>query len=98
MKRAGIAVIFELRDMIAPPGCMTTRRGGPDGWVRAVPEPFYDGLWARLRSAWEVVAGRAYPCAWPQPGDLERALDPHPHPPRDCTVPDYRPAQAGDRW
>jgi hypothetical protein len=72
MKRAGIAVIFELRDMVGSPSCCA---GLPDGrYVRAVPEPFYDGWLARLRSAWEVICGRAYPVAWPQAGELENAL------------------------
>jgi hypothetical protein len=82
MKRAGIAVIFELRDMIGRADCQSEARVERQGtiysaWVRAVPCPFYDGLLARMRSAWEVVCGRAYPCAWPQAGDLERALDPY---------------------
>lgn len=79
MKRAGIAVIFELRDMIGVEGCSTLAAlddghgGGRFAYVRAVPCPFYDGLIARIRSAWEVVCGRAYPCAWPKPGDFEQA-------------------------
>lgn len=79
MKRAGSAVIFELADMIGDE-CNTTglrikRQGRIYPWVvRSVPEPFNDGLLARLRSAWEVVCGRAYPIKWPQPGELERAI------------------------
>lgn len=69
MKLAGRATIFELRDMIGDEQ-ITTSKG------RAVPEPFYDGLLARLRSAWEIVCGRAYPVAWPESGDLEKALGP----------------------
>lgn len=72
MKQAGRAIIFELRDMIGSPDCQA---GLPDGrYVRAVPEPFYDGLFARIRSAWEVICGRAYPIAWPEAGELEAAL------------------------
>ena len=79
MKRAGSAVIFELADMIGD-DCNQTRlrikrQGTVYPWlVRSVPEPFYDGLLARLRSAWEVVCGRAYPIKWPQPGELERSI------------------------
>lgn len=79
MKNAGQATIFELRDMIGHRGCETEIRVVRQGTiyavpVRAVPLPFYDGLFARLRSAWEVVCGRAYPCAWPEAGELEAAL------------------------
>lgn len=80
MKRAGRAIIFELGDMIGSANVQTQGRVYTSentfrvGWVRAVPEPFYDGLLARLRSAWEVVCGRAYPVRWPQAGELEKAL------------------------
>jgi hypothetical protein len=72
MKMAGRAIIFELRDMIGSPDCSSGMPNG--GYARAVPEPFYDGLYARIRSAWEVVCGRAYPTAWPKAGELEAAL------------------------
>lgn len=80
MKRAGRAVIFELGDMIGSKNCTTSvavsdgRGGGRFIDVRAVPLPFYDGVLARLRAAWEIARGRAYPCAWPEPGELERVL------------------------
>lgn len=79
MKRAGSAIIFELADMVGDECCQTElrikRQGTIYAWpVRAVPEPFYDGLLARLRSAWEIVCGRAYPIKWPMPGELERAI------------------------
>lgn len=80
MKRAGRAVIFELRDMIST-NCQTTalmptgRGSVKEAYVRAVPLPFYDGLLARLRSAWEIVCGRAYPMKWPEAGELEKALN-----------------------
>lgn len=49
--------------------------GLPDGrWVAAVPEPFYDGLLARIGNAWAVLTGRAYAFHWPEPGELEAAL------------------------
>jgi hypothetical protein len=79
MKLVKRAVIFELRDMIGSPDCEAEIRVERQGtiyaaWVRAVPEPFYDGLFARIRSAWEVVCGRAYPTAWPKAGELEAAM------------------------
>lgn len=79
MKSAGRATIFEIGDMIGAQDCAAETIVERQGtryvkWVRAVPLPFYDGLLARLRSAWEVVCGRAYPVRWPDAGDLERAL------------------------
>jgi hypothetical protein len=79
MKTAGIAVIFEIRDMIGSRDTTTSIRVKRLGtvytqYVRAVPEPFYDGLFARIRSSWEVVCGRAYPVAWPEAGELEQAI------------------------
>jgi hypothetical protein len=79
MKRVGQAVIFELRDMIGSSQCSTEIRVKRLGtvytqWVRAVPSPFYDGWLARIRSAWEIVCGRAFPVAWPEAGELEEAL------------------------
>lgn len=82
MKSAGAATIFQIGDMIGSPDCSTnvlveTPHGTyRDAYVRAVPLPFYDGLLARFRSAWEVLCGRAVPVAWPSAGELERALDP----------------------
>lgn len=76
MRHAGKTTLFELRDMIGMPGIQTGLRDG--SYARAVPEPFSDGLLARLRGAWEVICGRAYPTVWPKPGDLEKALNPHP--------------------
>jgi len=43
-------------------------------YVRSVPMPFYDGLLARMRAAWEIICGRAYPVVWPEAGELETAL------------------------
>lgn len=43
-------------------------------WFRAVPSPFYDGLFGRIRNAWYVVRGKAYAVEWPKPGDLEKLL------------------------
>lgn len=78
MKQAGRATIFELADMIGGQSVSTHAEDAPNvgtGFpARAVPDPFSDGLLARLRSAWEVIAGRAYPVRWPKAGELERAL------------------------
>jgi hypothetical protein len=77
MRRTGIATIFDLGDMIGSANCqVATARTGKLQYFRAVPIPFYDGLLARLRAAWEIVCGRAYPCRWPEAGDLEKALGP----------------------
>jgi hypothetical protein len=80
MKLAGRATIFELRDIIGPADCPSEIRVERQGtiyhtYVRAVPMPFYDGLLARMRAAWEVICGRAYPLAWPEAGELETALE-----------------------
>lgn len=77
MQRAGRATIFEIRDMVGDSRCRASIRWptGADAYVRAVPLPFYDGLFARLRAAWEIVAGRAYPVKWPKDGDIEKALN-----------------------
>lgn len=79
MKSAGRACIFEIRDLVGSANCQSEIRVVRQGtiysaWVRSIPLPFYDGLFARLRAAWEIVCRRAYPIAWPEPGDLERAL------------------------
>ncbi len=44
------------------------------GWVRAVPLPFYEGLFGRMRDAWEVLRGRAYAFYWPKDGEIEIAM------------------------
>lgn len=44
------------------------------GYVRAVPCPFYGGLFDRLRDAREVIVGRAFAVRWPKGGELEAAL------------------------
>lgn len=82
MKFAGRAAIFEIGDMIGPDAVSQTgriysrdRQSFHVRNCRAVPLPFYDGWLARLRSAWEVFRGRAYPVAWPTAGDLETALN-----------------------
>lgn len=68
-------MIFKLHHMIGGANDQAEVKGR--GWARAVPLPFYDGLFARIAAAWEVVRGRAYPVEWPKPGELEDALQPY---------------------
>jgi hypothetical protein len=74
-------MIHSLHHMIGSPNCST----GPirvdlgngdvrEAWVRAVPLPFFGGLFDRIRDAWAVIKGEAYAVRWPEPGDLEVAL------------------------
>lgn len=100
MKRAGRATIFEIGDMIGGEGeassaLMPTTNGTlMSVCVRAVPLPFYDGLFARIRAAWEIICGHAYPVKWPEPGDLELKLHgPVKRPPLDMP----RQVQRGER-
>jgi hypothetical protein len=44
------------------------------GSVRAVPCPFYGGLFDRLRDARAVISGKAYAVHWPEGGELEEAM------------------------
>jgi hypothetical protein len=65
-------MIHHLGDMVTGPGAQTRL---PDGrWVRAVPLPFYGGLFDRCRDAWAVIRGDAYAVRWPEAGELEDAL------------------------
>jgi hypothetical protein len=62
--------IHRLADMI---GSKNVAAQLPDkSWVRAVPEPFTGN---RLKAAWTVLCGHAYAVEWPEPGDLEKALE-----------------------
>jgi hypothetical protein len=65
-------VIHQLRDMVSGPGVQAGLPGGR--WVRAVPLPFYGGLFDRCRDAWAVIRGTAYAVRWPEAGELEDAL------------------------
>lgn len=48
------------------------RAGMPDGsWPLAVSEPYTAG---RLLAAWWVLTGKAYAFAWPEPGELDKAI------------------------
>lgn len=65
-------MIHRLRDMVSGPG---VQAGLPRGrWVRAVPLPFYGGLFDRCRDALAVIQGQAYAVRWPEAGELEDAL------------------------
>jgi len=65
--------INRLANLIGDPQ-VTTRL--PHGaWVRAVPAPYYPGPIERLRAAWWIITGRAHAVIWPEPGDLEHAMD-----------------------
>ncbi len=43
-------------------------------WVRAVPEPFYGGIFDRIRDAWSVIRGETFAIYWPKAGELEDAM------------------------
>jgi len=65
-------MIHRLGRMIGSPqvGCRL-----PNGlYVRAVPEPFFGGLFDRLRDAAAIIRGDAYAVRWPEAGELEAAL------------------------
>ena len=64
--------VFRLRDMIGSMGHETQMVDGR--YVRGVPEPFWYGLFPRLRAAREIIAGRAYAVEWPKPGEIEAAM------------------------
>ena len=63
---------FQIASMIGDPSAVSHL---PDGrLVRVVPRPFYHGLWGRLKGAWKVICGKAFPVIWPLAGELEEAL------------------------
>lgn len=65
--------VHRLTDML---GTKDVQAGLPDGtWVRSVPSPYWANMRERLRAAWWVLTGRAHAVVWPNPGELERALD-----------------------
>lgn len=62
--------IHRLCDLI---GSRNTQVGLPNGrYVRAVPEPYTAG---KIIAAWAVLTGRAAAVKWPEPGELEDALN-----------------------
>lgn len=65
-------MIYKLRDLIPSASCGTQIATGQ--WVRAMHEPFYDGLIERGRNAWAVLAGRAVAVQWPKHGEFEQAV------------------------
>jgi hypothetical protein len=66
-------MIARLRDMI---GSKDDGARMPDGrCVRAVPLPWDYRVRFNPRDAWAVLWGRAHAVKWPEPGELERALD-----------------------
>lgn len=64
--------IFTIGHMI---GSRDTMASDGNRWFRAVPLPYYHGIIARLCAAWAVVTGNAYAVRWPEPGELEHALE-----------------------
>lgn len=64
--------VHRIDDVIASQGVGVQLGDGSYG--RAVPERFYNGLFARLRAAWQVATGRAVALEWPSHADLNRAL------------------------
>lgn len=65
-------MIHRLRDMIG--FADDSQRHPTMGYVRAVPLPFYGGLFDRLRDARAVISGKAFAVQWPEGGELEMAL------------------------
>lgn len=65
-------MIHRLRHMIGSAQCGQSHP--TMGYVRAVPCPFYGGLFDRLRDAAAVVRGNAFAVRWPKGGELEMAL------------------------
>lgn len=48
----------------------------PDGrCVPATPTPFYNGLIGRIRGAWAVIRGRAFPVVWPSDEEVANAVE-----------------------
>lgn len=65
-------MIRRLRHMI---GSVQVGESHPEfGYVRAVPHPFYGGIFDRCRDAAAVLRGTAFAVRWPKGGELEMAL------------------------
>lgn len=64
--------VHRLADMIGSPEVQSTAIG-LKGYFRAVPSPCRG---KRIKAAWAVLTGKAYAVKWPEPGDLEMALNP----------------------
>lgn len=67
-------MIFRLRDLI--PSSNAGTPGPLGGYVRAMHEPFYGGLFDRMRDAWAVLKGPEHAVAvrWPKSGEFEQAI------------------------
>lgn len=66
-------MIMSLASMIATKNVQAGLPGGV--WVRAVPMPYRGNLVERCADAIAIITGRAYAVTWPEPGELERALN-----------------------
>ncbi len=65
--------IHTIDRVVGSKNCQTgLKTQGGERWVRAIPEPYTAGS---IQAAWWVLTGRAFALKWPEPGDLERALD-----------------------
>jgi hypothetical protein len=67
-----MTMLYKLRDLIPSPNTSTPIDDG--GWVRAMHEPFSEGLIGRIGSAFAVLTGRAVAVEWPQHGEFEDAM------------------------
>lgn len=64
---------MRLRDLIPRSCCSTRTRGGL--LVRAVHEPFYDGLIEKVRTAWSYIRrDDLVVVEWPKDGEFEEAI------------------------
>lgn len=72
-------MVHKLDSLIGSPDVRACVEVPGDGryWVRAVPLPFYGGLFDRLNDAWAVIKGNAYAVRWPEPGEFEQACRPN---------------------
>jgi len=74
-------MIYTLGGLIGSKDCQTQAIIADDNfiykkvWVRAVPCPWYPGLFDRISDAWAVFKQRAVAVRYPQPGELEKALE-----------------------
>ena len=62
-----------IHDMIGDSNTRVMRMGLDS--FRAVPAPYPLSALERIGAAYEVLMGRAHAVKWPEPGDLERALN-----------------------
>lgn len=62
--------VHKVKDLVYGPHVQTIDKRGM--WVRAVPIP-YSGN--KLIACWWIIRGKAHALIWPEPGDLEAALN-----------------------